>query len=144
MIVKPGDILAEELEARGWTQGEFAEIIGRPIQAVNEILKGKKSITPDTAIEIAQALGTSPELWLNLESSYRLHLAAKKEPDDTIAKRARIYSFAPVNYLFRIGAIAKTKDADKLEREVLEYYGVKKLEDIPKKAASSRMAAHGK
>jgi HTH-type transcriptional regulator/antitoxin HigA len=71
MIVKPSDILAEELEARGWTQGEFAEIIGRPIQAVNEILNGKKSITPDTAIEIAQALGTSPELWLNLENSYR-------------------------------------------------------------------------
>ncbi len=41
--VLPGEILRDELDARGWTQGDFAEIIGKPLQAVNEILMGKKA-----------------------------------------------------------------------------------------------------
>lgn len=67
--VSPGEILSAELEARGWTQKDIAEITGRPHQAINEIVKGSKQITPDTAIELSQALGTSSEFWLNLESN---------------------------------------------------------------------------
>ncbi len=70
----PGEYLADELEARGWKQNEFAEIIRRPVKVVNEIILGKKSITPDTAYELPAALGTSPEYWLNLQSYYDLWL----------------------------------------------------------------------
>jgi len=80
-LVKPGDILREELEERGWSQREFAGMIGKPYQAVSEIVNGKKGITPDTAIRFAQTLGTSPELWLSLESSYRLALALRKRDE---------------------------------------------------------------
>src|ERR1019366_6660156 len=45
----PGEFLADELEARGWTQTEFAGLIGRPTKVVNEVIAGKKAITPDTA-----------------------------------------------------------------------------------------------
>ncbi len=69
----PGEYLRDELEERGWSVTEFAEIIGRPIQAVSEILNAKKSITPDTALSFSKALGTSPELWLNLQTAYQLH-----------------------------------------------------------------------
>lgn len=69
--VPPGEILKEELDARGWTQGDFAEISGKPLQAINAIIAGKKAITPETAILFSEALGTSPEFWLNLEDSYR-------------------------------------------------------------------------
>ena len=48
--IPPGDVLEEELEVRGMTQKELAARLGRPPQAVNEIIKGKKAITPDTAI----------------------------------------------------------------------------------------------
>lgn len=72
--VKPGNILRRELEARGWTQKAFAQVIGRPAQMVNEIISGKKSITPETALLFSAAFGASSELWLNLESSYRLWL----------------------------------------------------------------------
>jgi len=68
--VTPGDILKEELAARGWTQKVFADIIGKPLQSVNEIIRGKKSITPETAKLLGAALGTSTELWLNLEANY--------------------------------------------------------------------------
>ena len=71
-VFPPGDFLREELEARGWSQVEFAEILGRPLKLVNEIIVGKKRITPETAKELGAALGTSAELWLNLEVAYRL------------------------------------------------------------------------
>lgn len=79
--MKPGDILREELSERGWSQREFAERIGRPYQAVSEIVNGRKAITAETAIRFAEALGTSPELWLNLETSYRLALALRKRDE---------------------------------------------------------------
>ena len=85
-VFSPGDFIREELEARHMTQGDLARVLGRPLQFVNEIVNGKKRITADTAKQLALALGTSPEVWLNLESAYRLSLA--KEPDPAIAERA--------------------------------------------------------
>jgi len=77
-VTPPGSILSEEIEARGWTQKYLAEIMGRPPQAINEIIKGKKQITPETAIELSAAFGTSAQFWTNLEANYRLHLAQKE------------------------------------------------------------------
>ena len=68
-VFPAGEYLRDELEERGWTVSEFAEIIGRPIQAVTEILAGKKEITTETATVLADALGTTPELWLNLQTN---------------------------------------------------------------------------
>lgn len=56
----PGEFFREELEARGWTQTDLAEILGRPLQMVNQVVKGKKQVTPQTAVELSQAFGTSP------------------------------------------------------------------------------------
>jgi len=86
-VFPPGAFLREELEARGWTQAELAEILGRPIQTINQIVNGKKEITPATAIELSAALGTSPEFWLNLEVAYQLAKAAPADP--AIAQRAK-------------------------------------------------------
>lgn len=71
-VFAPGDFLKEEIEARGWSQVELAEIVGRPAKVINEIIAGKKAITPETAIQLGEALGTGPELWMNLESRYQL------------------------------------------------------------------------
>ena len=84
----PGEILLVELQARGWSQRQFAGIIGKPPQAVSEILHGKKQLTPETALRIAAALGTSVELWINLEASYRLALARQKFPSQLWAEIA--------------------------------------------------------
>lgn len=87
-VFPPGEFLAEELEARGWSQAEFAEILGRPAAAVSEIINGKRAVTPSTAKELASALGTSAILWMNLESAYRLHTT--EEPPKRIAIEARL------------------------------------------------------
>ena len=69
----PGEYLRDELDERGWTVAQFAEMIGQPVQAVSEILDAKTGITAETAVSISEALGTSAELWLNLETTYRRH-----------------------------------------------------------------------
>jgi addiction module HigA family antidote len=70
-VSSPGRILSRELDARGWTQKDFAEIMNCPAQAINEIIKGTKQITPETAYDLSETLGTSPNFWANLESKYR-------------------------------------------------------------------------
>lgn len=75
LAIPPGELLAEELAARGMTQSELARQMGRPLQAINEIVRGKKRITGETALQLAEVLGTSPELWMRLESDYELNKA---------------------------------------------------------------------
>ncbi|HDH06539.1 MAG TPA: helix-turn-helix domain-containing protein [Nitrospirae bacterium] len=69
--IQPGEVLGDELDSRGWTPGDFAEITGKPLQAINAIMVGKKAITSEIASLFSEAFGTSPELWLNLEDLYR-------------------------------------------------------------------------
>jgi HTH-type transcriptional regulator / antitoxin HigA len=85
-VFRPGEFLQEELEARGWSQVALAEILGRPVQVVNAIVKGRKAITAQTAAELSLALGTSAEYWLNLETAWQL--AQVLPPDPEIAARA--------------------------------------------------------
>ncbi len=69
----PGEILLEEfLVPMNVSQVAFAEHIGVPTQRVNEIVRGKRGVTPETAWLFAEALGTSPEFWLNLQTNYDL------------------------------------------------------------------------
>ena len=85
-VFPPGLFIREELAARGWSQRDLAEILGRPSQAVNAIINGHKQITPRTARELEAAFGSSAEFWLNLEMSYRLQHEGL--PDPAIARRA--------------------------------------------------------
>ena len=73
-VFPPGEYLRDELTACGWTQGDFARILGRPLQVMNEIVNGRKRITAETAKAIGLALDTGPELWLNLESAARMEM----------------------------------------------------------------------
>ena len=69
----PGEILLEEfLVPMNVSQVAFAEHIGVPTQRVNEIVRGKRGVTPETAWLFAEALGTSPEFWLNLQTNFDL------------------------------------------------------------------------
>jgi addiction module HigA family antidote len=72
----PGEILREEfLVPLGQTQVALAEHIGVPLQRVNELVRGKRGITPETAWLLAQALNTTPEFWVNLQTAYDLALS---------------------------------------------------------------------
>ena len=76
----PGRILLREyLEPLGVPQTKFAERIGVPVQRVNEIIKGKRGVTEDTALRFAAALCTSPGFWLNLQQRWNLYRAMHSE-----------------------------------------------------------------
>ena len=80
----PGVILREEfLIPMGLSQVEFAAHIGVPVQRVNEIVRGKRGITPETAWLFSQAFGTTPQLWINLQANYDL---AQNRPDRKVSK----------------------------------------------------------
>jgi len=73
----PGDILQEEfLEPVGLTQGELAELMAVPRRRVNEIIRGRRAVSPDTAIRLSKVFKTSPEYWLNLQMRLDLWRAA--------------------------------------------------------------------
>lgn len=69
----PGEILLEEfLRPLGLTQTRFAAHIGVPIQRVNEIVRGRRGVSAETAWLFSKALGTTPEFWLNLQNAHDL------------------------------------------------------------------------
>lgn len=72
----PGEMLRQEfLEPLGLTQVQLAAAIHVPFQRVNQIVRGRRAITPDTALRLATLFGTTPEFWLSLQQSWDLYQA---------------------------------------------------------------------
>jgi addiction module HigA family antidote len=69
----PGEILLEEfLKPLGISQVALAEHLDIPVQRINELVRGKRGVTPETAWLLAGALGTTPEFWINLQANHDL------------------------------------------------------------------------
>jgi addiction module HigA family antidote len=69
--ITPGEILLEEfLRPSGMSQSKLARAVGVPPGRINDIVRGKRGITPDTASRLAVYWGTSPDLWINLQARY--------------------------------------------------------------------------
>ena len=73
--VPPGDLLSEVLEDLQLSQAELARRMGRPAQTISEIVRARKTITAQTALQLEDALGVPAHVWLNLEAMYQLALA---------------------------------------------------------------------
>jgi HTH-type transcriptional regulator / antitoxin HigA len=73
LAIPPGEYLAEEIDARGISQKELARRMVRPVNAINEIINGKKSITAETALQLEEVMPEIPaRFWLNLEIDFQL------------------------------------------------------------------------
>jgi HTH-type transcriptional regulator/antitoxin HigA len=126
-VFPPGDRLKEELEARGWTQADLAEILGRPPRLISEIITAKRAITPETAHGLGEALGTGAELWMNLESLYRL--SHTRVANDAIARRAKIFGQFPVREMQKRGWLRTATSLDALEHQLKLYFQLSSLDD---------------
>ena len=140
-VFPPGEFLKEELEARNWSQTEFAEIIGRPVRLINEIIAAKKSITPETAVQLAASLGTSAELWMNLETQYQLSKVRAKDAD--IERKAKLHAKFLVRELTKRGWIERTKDITALEQQTLRFYNLESPDDTPRLAHAAKKSSQG-
>lgn len=139
-VFPPGEYLKDELEARGWSQAEFAEIIGRSAKLVNEIIAGKTSITPTSAIEIGAALGTGARVWLNLENEFRLSQSGAAPSD--IERRGRLRAEFPVRELQKRGWIRKAKSIDEEETAIREFYGITEFSERSALACAAKRTSY--
>ena len=129
-VFPPGEFIREEIEERGWTQEDFAEILGRPVRLVNEIIMGKRGITPETANGIAAAFGTSAQFWMNLESMYRLSLARTRDIS-TVERRARLYSLGPIKEMIKRHWLEPSENISILEQRFMEFVQADTLDNAP-------------
>ncbi len=81
LAIPPGETLADEIAARGMSQTDLAARLGRPVQVVNEIVRGKKSITDETAFDLEKVLDIPAMFWVNLEQNYRMTRARLREQE---------------------------------------------------------------
>ena len=78
-VIHPGELLGEEIEARGMSQRELATLMGRPPQLISEIVRGRRGISAETALQLEAALGTAAHIWVGLDADYRLALALARQ-----------------------------------------------------------------
>lgn len=79
--IHPGELIADELEARGRSQSFFAQLIGKTRQEVNHLITGRRDLNTERAVRIANAFDTEPELWINMQSTYDLQML---QADDSL------------------------------------------------------------
>jgi addiction module HigA family antidote len=85
----PGEVLREEfLRPLGLTQVALAEHVGVPVQRVNELVRGKRGVTPETAWLLAGAFGTTPDFWINLQTAHDLATTRPAQGVPQLAKAA--------------------------------------------------------
>jgi HTH-type transcriptional regulator / antitoxin HigA len=119
----PGETLQEVLDDREMSQADLAERTGRPRKTINEIVKGKAAITPETALQFERVLGIPASFWSSLERNYQDSLARKQE-EALLRDNTKWLEQVPVNALEKFGWIEpKSGEVDRV-REVLRFFGV--------------------
>lgn len=122
-LVTPGEVLEEYLDAYGMSQAELAARTGMAKKTINAIVKGKASITPDTALKLERALGRPAHFWSNLERQFqedRTRLAEKERLEAHLGWLKKI----PVNVMVKHGWLTKQKDKLAQLEEVLRFFGI--------------------
>lgn len=122
-IVPPGETLEELLEYYDMTQAELAERTGRTPKLINEIIKGKAALTPETALQFEHVFGVEADFWNNLENNYRQMLARKKN-EEQLKEQLDFWSNFPVKFMTKNGWLKAEKDKTKQLKELLSFFGV--------------------
>jgi len=119
----PGDTLLETIEAIGMSQAELALRTGRPVKTINEIIKGKAAITPETALQFEKVLGISASFWINRERQYRESLARKDEKNKLEGKTSWL-EHIPLKEMVDLGWIEHSDEPLEQLEETLGFFGI--------------------
>lgn len=129
LAVPPGEYLEEVLEEKNLTQAELARRTGRPIQAINEIIKGIKIITPETALQLEQVLNVPAHIWTKLEWEYRLILA-KQQLQEDLGKEASLLDIFPYQALCNLELVKPTDDPKEQVVALRKFFAVSSLNNV--------------
>jgi HTH-type transcriptional regulator/antitoxin HigA len=138
--VHPGQTLIDVMTLQGITQAELATRIGRPLKTINEIIKGKASITPDTALQLDRALNVDARVWNALEAHYQLVLAEKREASRLLSYNDWMKRL-PLAEMRKRGILPQGQRNIELVKSALRFFGVDSPESL---AHSSTVAAFRK
>ena len=125
--IPPGELLATHLAGREMSQAECARRCGRSAKLISEIVSGKAPIQPETALQLERVLGLRSNVWLGVESEYRLLLARRAEARRAEAERDWLASF-PLGELIERGMIKKRNSVAGTIDELLAFFGVASTE----------------
>jgi HTH-type transcriptional regulator/antitoxin HigA len=135
VAIAPGELLAETLETLGLTQAELARRTGRPVQAINEIVRGAKEITPETALQFERVLGVPAHIWTRLEADYRSNITRmedRKHLEDEIPLADRY----PYKEMARHGWVEPATDGISRVLELLRFFRVSSLRHLEARGLS--------
>lgn len=128
----PGTILKNELDSRGISQKEFAQSIDMQVTMLNEIIKGKRTLTADVAVVLEKALDIPADFWVNLQAQYDLDEARIKEKNiqkiATIEKWNVIKQYVPVAIFSKLGLLTSSL-SDNIQK-IWDIYDVNHLDDL--------------
>lgn len=119
----PGVSLLETLENLQMSQAELADRMGRPRKTINEIIRGKTAITPETALQLEMVLGISASFWNKRESDYQEALAWMQQRTQ-LAQWVDWVNQIPYKDLMKCGWIQNQTNPSEIVQSVLSFFGV--------------------
>lgn len=122
----PGVTLLETIQSLGLSQAELAKRSARPLKTINEIVKGKTAITPETALQLEHVLGVPASFWNKLERNYRETLASIKE-NKAFESGVNWAKTFPVQELLKRNVMSEWADDTALVRILLQFFGVSSI-----------------
>lgn len=122
-VSRPGETLLDLLEEWSMTQSELANRLGRSLKSVNEIIKGKASITPETALLLERVFGTPAQFWNTREQKYQEHLAQKQEIERLKAEQSWLKKF-PLKDMVSLGWIGRGASELETLKQLWSFFGV--------------------
>lgn len=122
-VFGPGYFIQRQMDVRGWTQKDLADVLGLSVKEVNHLLQNKQSITFETAQLLENAFGISAQTWLNHELRYRESKQKSEKKARQVRIKSPIYEYMPINEMVKKGWLPKVKKAEDLEAQVMDFWG---------------------
>jgi len=129
IAIPPGETLAETLNSLGISQAELARRAGRPVQAISEIIQGKKEITPETALALERVLGVPAHVWIRLEADYRT-VKARLADRERLKTEVPFMKQCPYKEMVKYRWVPAVSDPIDQVRALLRFFGVASLRQV--------------
>ena len=133
LAIPPGEYLEEVIAELDMSKDELARRMRRPAAKLSAVYKGEKAITPDTALQLEKVLGVPAQIWLGLESDYRLTLARRQSQAELerLRDESKLTTAYCYNQLAKLGQVARTTKPLVRVAELQRFFGVASLAAIP-------------
>lgn len=129
LAIPPGEYLLEVTEELDMPQAELARRMGRPNQAISEIIKGHKAITPETALQLEEVVGVPAHIWTGLEADYQLAKARDEFARQVEAETDLVMRF-PYPDMAKLGWVKATRSRIEKVKELRRYFAVASLTNL--------------